>query len=387
MRCSRTIPGPRYLTSTAVVLAELTKFLVSLTIYTFLRFKRPSDYQCLPEKWNLEESSQPLKGLIGEIARDLFGKRSSFALLLIPSVLYTITNNLQFIAASNLDAATYQVAYQAKLITTAAFAVMILRQKLSVLKWFSILTLAIGIAVISLPGSDDSSSTSNASKTEGNRNLGLLAVAVSCVLSGLAGVYFEFILKRHKSADEEDQAFTVMWRRNCQLSLGGFVLALGGAFLSQGSLIRENGFFYGYNSIVWATIGLQAFIGVVVALVIASADNILKGFATSLSVILSTIISVLFFDFIITRNFIYGTLLVLLSTHIYGLPETVFSGKKIEADSVVRATEYHEGEENSQDEVVEIGASIELRDEKEQDQQTDGESSVPLEEKPLLAGV
>jgi len=355
-----------------------------------LKAKRPADYQSLTEKLDSKDTLQSSRKFISEIIQDLFGKRSSFILLLIPSILYTITNNLQFIAASNLDAATYQVAYQAKLITTAAFAVLILRQRLTVLKWFSIFTLAVGIAIISLPSPNDQPSSSGTPKPEGNRNIGLLAVAISCVLSGLAGVYFEFILKRHKStADDEISAFTIMWRRNAQLSLGGFLLALSGAFISQGASIREHGFFYGYHPIVWATIGLQAFIGVVVAVVIASADNILKGFATSLSVILSTVVSVFFFDFTITRNFVYGTFLVLLSTHLYGLPEKVFAGKNVEAqDTVVQLAEYvSEDEERSSEESISYIES--LSEKNGEDLESDGESAAGSGkgEKPLLLSV
>lgn len=47
------------------------------------------------------------------------------------------------------------------------------------------------------------------------------------------------------------------------------------------------------------------------------ADNILKGFATSLSIILSCVISVLLFDFQITSLFVVGASIVLLSTFLY----------------------------------------------------------------------
>ncbi|KAK5946658.1 hypothetical protein PMZ80_000801 [Knufia obscura] len=327
MRYSRTTPGPRFLTSTAVVLAEAIKFVISTGIYTYRKSERSVQEDDLLEKTIVEANTK----LWRSVFSDLFGKRSDFLLLLIPSILYTITNNLQFIAASHLDAATYQVAYQGKLITTAILAVIIVGQKLILIKWFSIVTLALGIACISL--STDATSTSSgparaASDLQGNRNIGLLAVGVSCILSSLAGISFEFVLKRHRRTSTSTSTwpepdYTAMWQRNAQLSLGGFLLATAGALLWHGPQIRHNGFSHGYTSIVWITILLQAFVGVVVSVVIASADNILKGFATSLSVVVSTFVSVFFFDFVVTRNFLYGSVLVLLSTHMYGLPESV----------------------------------------------------------------
>lgn len=325
MRYSRTVPGPRYLTSTVVVLSEALKFLLSTAVYVCTRSTRPARGIGLLEKLEIDVGPQSREIALEEIAVDLFGRRSGFFLLLIPSGLYTITNNLQFIAASNLDAATYQVAYQGKLITTAVFAVIIMQQKLTVLKWLSIPTLALGVACVSLPESTSSfppAISPVAPAIDGSKDIGLIAVAVSCGLSGLASVSFDFVLKRYRTPSEsKDKTCISIWLRNSQLSFGGLILAFSGALLWHGHQIRQDGFFYGHSYIVWLTVLLQAFTGIVVSLVIASADNILKGFATSLSTLLSTFISVYYFNVVVTPNFLYGAVLVLFSIHMYGLPD------------------------------------------------------------------
>jgi len=64
------------------------------------------------------------------------------------------------------------------------------------------------------------------------------------------------------------------------------------------------GFLYGYNSVVWTAIGFQASGGIIVGLCVAYADTILKNFASLLSVLISGVASVYFFDFIITMHVI-----------------------------------------------------------------------------------
>jgi len=61
----------------------------------------------------------------------------------------------------------------------------------------------------------------------------------------------------------------------------------------------------------------QAFGGILIAVVVKYADNILKGFATSISIILSCSISYFVFNFNITLIFITGCTLVIFATYLY----------------------------------------------------------------------
>ena len=64
--------------------------------------------------------------------------------------------------------------------------------------------------------------------------------------------------------------------------------------------MREKGFWHGYSSVVWAVVLLQAGGGLLVAMVVKYADNILKGFATSLSIIISCCASYFLFGFVVS---------------------------------------------------------------------------------------
>jgi UDP-sugar transporter A1/2/3 len=230
--------------------------------------------------------------------------------LAIPAALYTFQNTLQYIAVSNLDAATFQVTYQLKILTTALFSVTMLKRSLTVKKWVSLLLLMAGVAVVQIPVGQlagdapyknaprDVKSSSKVLATghpEMNRTLGLLAVIIACSTSGLAGVYFEKVLK--------DSTKVTLWVRNVQMSFYSVFPALFiGVMWKDGPEIQRLGFFAGYNSIVWAAIACQAIGGLLVAVVVNYADNIAKNFATSISIILSFIASVWLFEFNITFN-------------------------------------------------------------------------------------
>ena len=73
----------------------------------------------------------------------------------------------------------------------------------------------------------------------------------------------------------------------------------------------------------------QAFGGLVVAMTVKYADNILKGFATSISIIVSSVFSYLVLNDLSPGGFfIIGTFLVILATFMYGCASLFTSSKQ-----------------------------------------------------------
>ena len=58
------------------------------------------------------------------------------------------------------------------------------------------------------------------------------------------------------------------------------------------------------------------------AAVIKYGDNILKNFTTACSVILGTLVSVYFFDFVLSLQFLWGSAIVIASTYAYATAPT-----------------------------------------------------------------
>lgn len=144
-----------------------------------------------------------------------------------------------------------------------------------------------------------------------------MAALTACALSGFSGVYFEKILK---GSD------VTVWMRNVQLSLCSVPLGLISCYTYDGGIISEKGFFFGYDKFVHYLIILQAGGGLIVAVVVKYADNILKGFATSLAIVFSCIGSIYIFDFQLSVQFVFGVAFVIFSIFLYGFqpkkPET-----------------------------------------------------------------
>ena len=199
-----------------------------------------------------------------------------------------------------------QVTYQLKILTTAIFSVAMLGRKLTKTQWFSLVILFLGVSVIVHLQATQSPSTTL--KSSSNHLLGFTAVFISCILSGFAGVYFEKLLKNSTQT---------LYIRNVQLALFGLISGLVAVLFMDFSTVREKGFFYGYDLLVWFIILLQSGGGLMVSVVVKYADNILKGFATSFAIILSFIISIFFFNFQPSSTFVLGTFFVLTSVYLY----------------------------------------------------------------------
>ncbi|XP_057282407.1 LOW QUALITY PROTEIN: UDP-galactose translocator-like [Pezoporus wallicus] len=302
IRYVRTRPGQRFRPSTAVVLAELLKGSAGFVLLV------------LQHRGSVRQALGSLQGA-------LWGQAGDTLRLAVPSLIYTLQNNLQYVAISNLPAATFQVTYQLKILTTAVFSVLLLGTPLSRTQWLSLALLSVGVALVQAEqGTDTGDAAGNPGTPPSAPDapppqsyaVGLAAVAASCLSSGFAGVYFERLLKRRGGS---------IWLRNVQLGAVGTALALAAMAATDGAAVARDGFFYGYTGAVWAVVLNQAAGGLLVAVVVRYADNILKGFATALAILASTAASVPLFGFRPRAPFLAGTALVLAAVCLYGRPQ------------------------------------------------------------------
>jgi len=111
-----------------------------------------------------------------------------------------------------------------------------------------------------------------------------------------------------------------VWIRNVQMGLISALVALVTVYVSDAETVRRKGFYVGYSPMVVSVITVQAVGGLIVAVVVKYADNVLKTFAASFSILLSCIISAVAFEFEPDGFFRAGVFLVIMSTAMYSKP-------------------------------------------------------------------
>ena len=141
MRYARTLPGDRYDTSTAVIVGEVMKLIMSFFLLSF-------------EKGSCKVAAS-------QLYTEAVGHTRNVLLQAVPAILYTIQNNFNYLAISNLEAAVFQVSSQLKLLTAAIFTVTFLKKYIAPLQWLSLVILGVGVILVQVDPSAKLSGSSN----------------------------------------------------------------------------------------------------------------------------------------------------------------------------------------------------------------------------------
>ena len=237
----------------------------------------------------------------------------------VPSLLYVMQNSLQFVAVNHLDASTFTILSQLKILTTAVCSVMMLGTRLSLRKWRALMLLVIGAVLVQFP-TPSANATAIASRTSFT---GLAAIIGMVCLSGIAGIWLEKFLKNKDTTPLPSPILATppaatLWERNLQLSLYGILFGLSSVAINDYAAVREQGFFYSYSLWTMLVILTAAVGGLIVAVVVKYTNTIVKGFATSISIMLTSVCSLALFPAdVLGWLFWLGAACVLLSIFNY----------------------------------------------------------------------
>lgn len=293
--------GGQYLNSSVVLFAEILKTLLSLLF--------------------LARAEGGLTRAAVLVHQQCVGDPLGTLRFCVPALAYTIMNNLVFLSLDKLSAAVQQVTYQLKILTAAVLSVAMLGKTISATQWCALILLVIGVALVQWPRDSSTSAAplefARHPKEEGNfmfdrdALVGLAAVVSAAFMGGFAGVYMEMVLK---------QAGASVWLRNAQLGFFGTLMALFGNFVNDRASIQDGGLLQGYTWRTCLAVFTLATGGLLVALVIKHADNILRQFSTALSILLTSLCSaVVLQDFVPDTLFFFGAVVAIAATFMYNL--------------------------------------------------------------------
>jgi len=264
--------------------------------------------------------------MVQKIRRDFSERPQEWAQLSVPALLYLVTNISVYVGYDNLEAALGMVMYQSKIVFTAIFSVTLLNKKISVNQWCAVFVLVLGVIaaqglLFPQPAPEahahhghghgkHGGGRSLAAAAEKNRVVGMGAFLLAAVCTSFASVYFEKMIKSDSKPS--------LWLRNLQLAMYSGVIAVAGLLINDYDEIARQGPLHGFGFWTWCAVLNNALGGLLVAVIIKYADNILRSFAQGLAIVSGAVGSYLLFDFQITAQFMLGVVLVIGAVFLYG---------------------------------------------------------------------
>eukprot|EP00192_Tetraselmis_astigmatica_P011021 CAMPEP_0117648602 /NCGR_PEP_ID=MMETSP0804-20121206/501_1 /TAXON_ID=1074897 /ORGANISM="Tetraselmis astigmatica, Strain CCMP880" /LENGTH=369 /DNA_ID=CAMNT_0005454233 /DNA_START=529 /DNA_END=1638 /DNA_ORIENTATION=- len=247
-----------------------------------------------------------LQGETVKMSRDW----KTWALFLVPSIIYTAHNNVQFYMLKYVDPATYQILGNLKIITTGLLLRICLGRKLSMLQWMALFLLMVG-ATTSQVKTDCS--------VEGDGGVfaaplqGYLFGLLSAFLSGFAAVYTEWIMKKNDD--------TLYWQ-NIQLYSFGVVcnaikLCIDDYNAQYAGGIWLHKLFENYSTATYLVVCNLSFTGLLVSWIMKFADSIVKVYSTSMAMLVTMIVSIWLFDLQPSLQLILGIFCASSSLQLY----------------------------------------------------------------------
>jgi solute carrier family 35 (UDP-sugar transporter), member A1/2/3 len=331
---------PKFLTSVAVLGAELIKLFASVAYILWIQ-KRP----------------------LISIAQYLRKDFRNTLLLAIPACLYNVNQSLEYVALAHLNAAVFTVLVQSKTLATALFSVSIMKRKLKQVQVLSLLLLTTGIILCNLPSATTTTDAKASSTTPVTGSWGLDATTITGIVatltialsSGFASVFTEKVIKRvgnsggsaggptnaganssdtlpliaaTSSQNMEHSGTTDLSSKSLsseyglsytqvQLALMSLLtIGIYALFLDFGTIV-QHGLFYNFTPGAFCAVLTSAVGGLIVAATLKYADSILKNYATALSVVLTGIFSVLLLGTTLNITYLLGMLNVLIAIVLY----------------------------------------------------------------------
>eukprot|EP00929_Paragymnodinium_shiwhaense_P001339 TRINITY_DN101566_c0_g1_i1.p1 TRINITY_DN101566_c0_g1~~TRINITY_DN101566_c0_g1_i1.p1 ORF type:complete len:431 (-),score=43.92 TRINITY_DN101566_c0_g1_i1:15-1214(-) len=297
-------------TSVVLICTEVVKLILSFLLL------------CNEESWHLARVALHIKDAT-------VAKPAESMQLLVPAAIYALQNALLQWSSGHLSAAVWQVTYQGKILVTAVFSVVLLRKVIKRVQWLAMGVMGLGIAIVQLSNAKEKAQEDMANSAEQDVTRGFTMLILAACCSGFASVYTELVFKQVGAAADAQKLS--VWLQNMRLAVFSCLMLLlswafevtfpkdeGKPVATDVSAVNEFNPLRGFTAKTWALAVSNAVGGLLVALVIKHADNLLRGFASAVATVNAAVLSTFCFGFVLAPSFAVGSLLVIGSTLLYG---------------------------------------------------------------------
>jgi UDP-sugar transporter A1/2/3 len=298
--------SPKFLTSAAVLASEFIKLSLSVLYIVFI-------------------DKKPIKSILEYLKVDM----QNTLLLAVPASAYNLQMSLEYVALANLDAATFSVLVQTKLLFTATFAAAVLKKQLKYIQIISLVLLTVGVMLCNMPSKAPSGDGSSAYAFDAKTTKGITATLVIALSSGFASVYTEKVIKGQRRPPATSSGEYGLAYSQVQLALMSLVTIGAYAIMKDFREIIQFGLFHNFSGPAYLSVFNSAIGGLIVAGVLKYADSVLKGYATAISVIFTGLLSMLIFGTELGIIYFLGIINVVTAVILYNgrdLDQLVCSG-------------------------------------------------------------
>jgi len=148
--------------------------------------------------------------------------------------------------------------------------------------------------------------------------IGVLATLVIATLSGFAAVYTERVLKHAQLRAHSVASQDILPYMQIQMALASLLIIGVFAIVMDWRAILGHGLWSGFDHRAVIAVASSALGGLIVSAVLKYADSVLKGYATSASVICTGLLSAALFGTAIDLHFMLAVVNVTCSIALYG---------------------------------------------------------------------
>jgi solute carrier family 35 (UDP-sugar transporter), member A1/2/3 len=222
---------------------------------------------------------------------------------------YFVMNLLSFLNFDYIGAGEFAVFAQAKILWTALFSVLLLDMKISAGRWRALILLCVGCILVASPvyNTCDKADEDLKSFTRLQKYTGYAMVMIQTILSGIANIYFEKVVK------SKNEIITI-WERNFQLSFWSMIFCMFSKFCRMEN-VEVNLDHWGMFSVASMILGVTN--GLLIALTLKHCDSVLKTVAQSSSIVFCTIIGNLYQNEIVDSFVSMGVVVTIIAVSNY----------------------------------------------------------------------